>query len=100
MVSSLVASLSYLKDGSDRWVEHDRARVMVDAAGNPFGNAREHNSISTGYGPPSMPVFSKMLTNSRITKEDHEQDVRHIELDLGSSVIVLLSWYELVAKLE
>jgi sulfite reductase alpha subunit-like flavoprotein len=73
---------------------------MVDSAGNPFGNAREHNSISTGYGPPSMPVFAKMLTNARITSEDHEQDVRHIELDLGSSVRVSVSLCELVAKLK
>ena len=73
---------------------------MVDSAGNPFGNAREHNSISTGFGPPSMPVFAKLLTNSRITSEDHEQDVRHIELDLGSSVRVLVPSYALVANLE
>ncbi|KAG0598147.1 hypothetical protein M758_12G050000 [Ceratodon purpureus] len=69
----------------ERWIEHGRARAMVDSAGNPFGNAREHNSNSTGYGPPSMPVFAKLLTNSRITSEDHDQDVRHIELELGSS---------------
>lgn len=72
----------------DRWVEHGRARAVVDSAGNPFGNARDHNSSSTGFGPPVMPIFAKMLVNSRITSEDHEQDVRHIELDLGSSVIV------------
>lgn len=63
---------------------------MVDAAGNPFGSAKEHNSISTGYGPPSMPVFAKLTKNVRITAEDHEQDVRHIELELGSSVSLLL----------
>uniref|UniRef100_A0A7I4EI93 FAD-binding FR-type domain-containing protein n=1 Tax=Physcomitrium patens TaxID=3218 RepID=A0A7I4EI93_PHYPA len=68
-----------------RWVEHGRARAVVDSAGNPFGNARDHNSSSTGFGPPVMPIFAKMLVNSRITSEDHEQDVRHIELDLGSS---------------
>lgn len=82
----------------DRWVEHGRARAMVDSAGNPFGNAREHNSNSTGYGPPSMPAFAKLLTNSRITSEDHEQDVRHIELELGSSVRVSVSSCEWVAK--
>lgn len=87
-----VSELSYslfvfiINYDSGRWVEHGRARAMVDAAGNPFGSAREHNSISTGYGPPIMPVFAKLVTNSRITSEGHEQDVRHIELDLGSSV--------------
>lgn len=70
----------------DRWVEHSRARAMVDAAGNPFAAAAEHDSNSSGYGPSSKPIFAQVLENNRITSEDHEQDVRYIKLDLGNSV--------------
>ncbi|CAM6079491.1 unnamed protein product [Sphagnum tenellum] len=37
------------------------------------------------HGAPSMPVFAQLLKNQRLTKDDHDQDVRHIELDLGNS---------------
>ncbi len=72
----------------DRWVEHSRARAMVDAASNPFAEVAtsDHNNNSLQHGAPSMPVFAQLLKNQRLTKDDHDQDVRHIELDLGNSV--------------
>ncbi|CAM6037539.1 unnamed protein product [Sphagnum compactum] len=63
------------------------ARAMVDAASNPYVElaTSDHNNSSIQHGAPSMPVFAQLLKNQRLTKDDHDQDVRHIELDLGNS---------------
>jgi sulfite reductase alpha subunit-like flavoprotein len=62
---------------------------MVDAASNPFVEvvtSDHNNNNSLQQGAPSMPVFAQLLKNQRLTKDDPDQDVRHIELDLGNSV--------------
>lgn len=56
----------------DRWVEYGRVCVVVDSVGNFFGNVRDYNSSSIGFGFLVMFIFVKMLVNFWIISEDYE----------------------------
>uniref|UniRef100_A0A0D6R8F5 NADPH-dependent diflavin oxidoreductase 1 n=1 Tax=Araucaria cunninghamii TaxID=56994 RepID=A0A0D6R8F5_ARACU len=73
------SSLSEESDIQDELMEHVRAHAMVEAATNTDKPIRKWNNIVTPQ------CFACMTTNKRLTAEDSESDVRHIEFDLGCS---------------
>ncbi|KAJ7555508.1 hypothetical protein O6H91_05G042300 [Diphasiastrum complanatum] len=68
----------------DIWDEHEKARTMVESASGPLPVSLVCGSESYGH-VRHQPIFSRVLCNVRLTEEDHEQDVRHIEFDLRGS---------------
>ncbi|CAM6086168.1 unnamed protein product [Calypogeia fissa] len=68
----------------EKWMEYQHARVMLDSAAGDVPNHFEHEGA--GYSP-NRPIFAKMVKNERLTAEDHEHNVRHIEFDLGQTDI-------------
>lgn len=69
------------KDILDEWIEHGRARAMVEAANN------SNKSISRPGHSPKPHCLARMIENKRLTAENSERDVQHIEFDLGCSGI-------------
>ncbi|XP_057850064.2 NADPH-dependent diflavin oxidoreductase 1 isoform X1 [Cryptomeria japonica] len=63
----------------DNLMECLRARAMIETANNANKSISKSNSVS----PPQC--FAHMIENKRLTGEDYERDVRHIEFELGCS---------------
>ncbi|KAJ7526231.1 hypothetical protein O6H91_17G089100 [Diphasiastrum complanatum] len=68
----------------DVWDEHEKACRMVESASGPLPFTLVSGGESYGH-VQHQPIFSQVLRNVRLTEEDHEQDVRHIEFDLRGS---------------
>lgn len=58
-----------------------RARAMVEAANNTNKPISKHNNVVAPH------CFARMIENKRLTAEEYERDVRHVEFDLGGSGI-------------
>ncbi|XP_024524113.1 NADPH-dependent diflavin oxidoreductase 1 [Selaginella moellendorffii] len=73
----------YSTDVQRKWIEHDRARTMIEVASGSFNPPIADDK---NFGRvPNNPVFAQVIKNMRLTDTSHEQDVRHLEFDLGGS---------------
>ncbi|KAL2609095.1 hypothetical protein R1flu_027668 [Riccia fluitans] len=82
--SLTIAASDALRAVQEDWTEHQRARVILETA------AGETPRFIEPEGPghcPDQAVIAKMVVNRRLTAEDHNQDVRHIEFDLGPDAV-------------
>ncbi|BBN18381.1 hypothetical protein MPTK1_8g02140 [Marchantia polymorpha subsp. ruderalis] len=80
MESLTIADIDATRAVQEKWVDYQKARVMLESAAGDAPTSMEPEV--PGYGP-DQPMFAKMTANKRLTAEDHSQNVRHLEFDLG-----------------
>ncbi|KAL3677409.1 hypothetical protein R1sor_027357 [Riccia sorocarpa] len=81
--SLTISANDALRSVEEDWTQHQRARVMMETAAGETPTIMEEGP---GHGPDQA-VFAKMVVNRRLTAQDHNQDVRHIEFDLGPNAV-------------